>query len=300
MSAAFSPERWAYEITHLLNAAFGSERFPIDIPDIAKQYAAQKFPDDPLISVKGDNLPTFDGALFRAPAGRKGWGIIYNDRIRSQGRINFTLAHEFGHYLLHRHAYPNGFYCGQQDLVRWDSEYGQVEHQANVFAANFLMPLDDFRRQIPASAKIDLDMIAHCADRYRVSLIAATLRWLSYTAKRAVLVVSRDGFILWARSSDAALKTGAFFRTSAGPIEIPAASLPVRQDLLIDGRASVDHDRGVWFREPVREMTVLAEQYDFAISLLLLDDARPFVTFEAEPELDAYDRMVPDERRRAW
>src|SRR3954452_11416966 len=129
--SALGPERWAYEITHVLNAGFGTERFPIDVPNIAKQYAAQRFPDDPIISVKGDDLPTFDCALFRAPAGRKGWGIIYNNRIRSQGRINFTLAHEFGHYLLHRHASPDGFHCGQQDLVRWDSEYGRVEHQAN-------------------------------------------------------------------------------------------------------------------------------------------------------------------------
>lgn len=45
-------------------------------------------------------------------------------------------------------AYPNGFRCGDQDVVRWDSQYGQIEHQANVFAANLLMPLDDYRRQI--------------------------------------------------------------------------------------------------------------------------------------------------------
>jgi hypothetical protein len=184
--------------------------------------------------------------------------------------------------------------------VRWDSEYGQVEHQANVFAANFLMPLDDFRRQIAPNAKVDLDMISHCADRYRVSLIAATLRWLSYTHKRAVLVVSRDGFILWARSSTPALKSGAFFRTSAGPIEIPAASLPLNPGLLADGRASIDHAAGAWFREPVREMTVFAEQYDFAISLLLLDDAAPFGWFDEEPEPDTYDRFVPAARRREW
>jgi len=201
MTDSFSPERWAYEITRLLNAVFGADRFPIDIPTVAREYTAQRFPDEPIISVLGDNLPGFDGALFRAPAGRKGWGIIYNTQIRSKGRINFTLAHEFGHFLLHRLVYPNGFRCGEQDVVRWDSEYGQVEHQANVFAANFLMPLDDYRRQIAATANVDFDMIAHCADRYRVSLIAAVLRWLSYTEKRAVLVVSRDGFILWARSS---------------------------------------------------------------------------------------------------
>jgi hypothetical protein len=274
------------------------ERFPIDIPTVAREYTAQRFPDDPIISVQGDNLPGFDGALFRAPTGRKGWGIIYNNRISSKGRINFTLAHEFGHFFLHRLAYPNGFRCGEQDVVRWDSEYGQVEHQANVFAANFLMPLDDFRRQIAATTKVDLDMISDCADRYRVSLIAATLRWLSYTEKRAVLVVSRDGFILWARSSDTALKTGAYFRTSAGPIEIPATSLPIKQELLIDGRASVEHDPGVWFREPVHEMTVFAERYDFAISLLLLDDTLPFNSLEAEP--DTYEKMVPQSGRREW
>jgi len=299
MTAPFTAERWAFEITHLLNAVLGDERFPVNIPMIAKEYSTAKWPDDPIISVKGDNLPKFDGALFRAPLGKKGWGIIYNDSMGSPGRINFTIAHEFGHYLLHRIAYPNGFYCSQEQ-VAWDSEYGQVEHQANVFAANFLMPLDDFRRQIPERTKVDLDMIAHCADRYRVSLIAAVLRWLNYTRKRAILVVSRDGYILWARSSEPALKTGAYSKTSSGPIEIPTSSLAARQDLLVNGRTGLDHDAGVWLREPAREMTIFAEQYDFAISLLLLDDARPFAPFEAEPELDTYEKMVPENRRREW
>jgi hypothetical protein len=295
-----TPERWAFDLTHLLNAGFGADRFPIDIPTVAREYTAQRYPEDPIISVQGEDLPSFDGGLFKAPAGRKGWGIIYNNRISSKGRINFTLAHELGHFLLHRLAYPNGFRCGEQDVVRWDSEYGQVEHQANVFAANFLMPLDDFRRQIPSMDKVNLDMISHCADRYCVSLVAATLRWLSYTQKRAVLVVSRDGFILWARSSDAALKSGAFFRTSAGPIEIPAASLPFRKDLLVNSRATIDHRTGVWLREPVQEMTVLAEQYDFAVSLLLLEDDRPFVSFESEDEQDIFDRISPQSARREW
>jgi hypothetical protein len=56
-------------------------------------------------------------------------------------------------------------------------------------------------RGVQARAKADLDIISHCADRYRVSLIAALLRWPEYTERRAVLVVSRDGFILWGRSS---------------------------------------------------------------------------------------------------
>ncbi|WOH52969.1 MULTISPECIES: ImmA/IrrE family metallo-endopeptidase [unclassified Bradyrhizobium] len=283
MTDAFSPERWAFEITHVLNTVLGAEHFPINVTAVAQEYSVQKFPHDPISRIVGGSLPGFDGALYKAPAGRKGWGIFYNNRIRSTGRINFTLGHEFGHYLLHRLAYPEGIRCGEQDFVQWDSTYGQIEHQANVFAANLLMPLDDFRRLVPPSSKIDLDVISHCSDRYQVSLIAATLRWLAYTEKRAVLVVSRDGYILWARSSASALKSGAFFRTSAGPIEIPATSLAA-QRLTAEKHATKEHELGVWFPEPVTEMTVLSEQYDFAISLLLLsNDPPPFI--ERAPSL---------------
>jgi hypothetical protein len=219
-------------------------------------------------------------------------GDFFNSGIGSAGRINYTLAHEFGHYLMHRIAYPNGLRCGDQDVVRWDSEYGQVEHQANVFAANLLMPLDDYRRQIDPRAKVDLDMISHCANRYRVSLIAAILRWLEYTTRRAVLVVSRDGFMLWSRSSKPALRTGAFFRTSSAPVEIPPRSLAARQDLLVDGRSGIDLPAGVWLREDVREMTIFADQYDFAVTLLLLAQDAPPVWHGEEVEEDVYDRFA--------
>ena len=186
MTALFGPTRWAIEITKVLNLVFGQEHFPIDVVKIALDYTAQRFPGDAITMVEGANLPGFDGALYSAPRRKTRWGIIYNKALTSAGRINFTLAHEFGHYLLHRADHPDGIQCGQQDIVQWDSGYAKIEHQANEFAAALLMPLDDFRRQIAADARVDLDMISHCAARYRVSLIAAVLRWLTYTTRRAV------------------------------------------------------------------------------------------------------------------
>jgi hypothetical protein len=292
MTGAPSPERWAIDISMVLNAVLGKDRFPVDVVLVAKEFSAQRYPDDPVSLVIGKSLPGFDGALYRAPAGKKGWGIFYNDAISSEGRINFTLGHEFGHYLIHRLAYPDGIRCGEQDVVRWDSEYGQIEHQANVFSAGLLMPFDDFRRQIPEGDKVDLDMISHCADRYRVSLIAAVLRWLQYTTRRAVLVVSREGYILWSRASKPALRTGAFFRTSGPPVPIPSDSLAGRQDMIIDGRAGVALPSGVWFPEPVREMTIFAEQYDFAVTLLLLENEYRYSQLDREPEEDVYDRFT--------
>lgn len=292
MSTAIHPQRWANDLTLLLNAVLGANRFPVNVPIVAREFSLKQFPDDPITLVRGDVLPGLDGALTRAPTGKKGWGIFYNTAIRSAGRINFTLAHEFGHYLMHRHAHPNGIRCGDQDMVRWDSEYGQLEHQANVFSATLLMPLDDFRRQVPERQKVDLDVMSGCADRYRVSLIAALLRWLEYTNCRAVLVISRDGFVLWSKPSKSALLTRAFFRTSVGPIEVPAASLAARQDRLVDGRVGIDLPAGIWFNEEVREMTVFADQYDFAVTLLMLSDNYEPRWQEDPAEEDTYDRFV--------
>lgn len=286
-----SPQRWAYNLTHILNAAFGADHFPIHVSAIAKEFSHQRFPDDPITMVKGASLPGFEGALYRAPAGKTGWGILYNSDITSTGRKNFTLAHEFGHYLLHRLIYPNGIECREQDIVRWDSEYAQIEHQANVFAATLLMPLDDFRRQIDDRSQPTLDDLGNCASRYDVSLIAATLRWLQYTRRRACLVVSRDGFVLWARSSDRAWKTRAFIKTAnRPPVPVPDSSLAACRESIEGSRAETDHDAGVWFPEPCRELVLFADQYDFTISLLHLDDVTVRIQEEELVE-DTRDRM---------
>jgi hypothetical protein len=284
MTAVLSPKRWAIDISQVLNKVLGPDHFPIDVEQVASEYSRQRFPSDPITLIAGEVLPRFDGALVRSPSGKNGWGIIYNKAIRSAGRINFTLAHEFGHYLLHRLKYPTGLQCGEQDVVRWDSEYGQIEYQANVFASYLLMPLDDFRRQIDPRSEADLDQIGACARRYNVSLIAATLKWLEYTERRAVIVVSRDGFILWARSSLPALKTGAFFRTSGGPIAVPMGSLATQG---VGEESSIVLQPGTWFKEEsCREMSVFSEQYEFTISLLLLPNETVTSRFNRDRDED--------------
>lgn len=295
MTENFSPQRWANTLTLLLNSVHGgaAERFPVQVPELAKEYSRHRFPDDPVSLVLGDNLPGFDGALYKAPPHKKGWGIIYNSRVISPGRVNFTVAHEFGHYLLHRVRFPEGIECAPQDMMRWDSEYRQIEAQANEFAAGLLMPLDDFRRQIDARAKPTLDDLGDCAHRYGVSLVAATLRWLQYTDRRAVMVVSRDGFILWARSSRAALRTGAYFKTAGRPaIAVPASSLSAQPELLQKSRGQMAHDGNVWFAEPCEEIALASDQYDFTISLLHLERVIRVSGFDEETDEDSFDVMT--------
>jgi hypothetical protein len=286
-----SPEGWATDISVVLNTVLGPDRFPISVTDVALELSRKWFPDDPLSLVQSTALPGFDGALLPAPPGQKGWGIFYNSAVTSKGRINFTLAHEFGHYLIHRLAFPDGIRCSQQDMWRWDSAYKKIENEANTFAAYLLMPFGDYRRQINPQDVATFDLLGECAERYEVSLIAATLRWLAFTERRAVLVLSRDGFILWARSSESALKSGAYIKTSGLVVPVPEKSVAARPAAFADARAGVDLPSGVWFREGCREMGVVSENYDFTISLINLEPAtnRRFeADDEAEPEtLDA-------------
>ena len=270
-----TPEGWAIRISKILATVLGEDRFPIKVAEVATEISQSLFPEEPITRIRGERLSGLEGALVRAPAGRKGWGILFNTSIKSPGRINFTLAHEFGHYLLHRMSYPSGFQCASEDMVRWGTEYGQVEHEANVFAAFLLMPLDDFRRHVSPSMVPDLEALASCADRYEVSLTAAALKWLTYTSRRSVLVVSRDGYILWARSSKAAYRSGVFFKTVGRPPRpIPSEALAARGRAEGLATAVADFEEGVWFEcEPCTEMALFSDRYDFTISLLHLGDA---------------------------
>ena len=163
------------------------------------------------------------------------------------------------------------------------------------------MPFDDFRRQIDARSKPSLEDIGACAERYGTSLTAATLRWLEYTTRRAVLAVSRDGFVLWSRSSRRALQTGMFFRTASGPpVPVPASSLASALMGTI-GLGTIRHDTGVWFDEPCEEISLFSDRYEFAISLLHLEDAETDDRFADEPdELDTYEGILRKTPGSSW
>lgn len=301
MKPPVTPKAWAGRFTHILNASSANSsttRFPVDVGALARDYTQQVFPDEPITVVQGEKLGRFEGSLRLVRPGGSEWGILYNTGV-SPGRARFTLAHEFGHYLLHRHfAGRDGILCSTDDIARGQVGGVNIEREADDFAAALLMPLDDFRRQITPNALADLHSISACANRYGTSLISTVLKWLSYTERRAVLVVARDGYVDWSRSSEAALKTGAFLRTKSGsPIEVPAESLIANPDPLVDMRAGITQRPSVWFGLESREMTLVADAYDFRASLILLGDA-PDRSFSSDQEEDPV--AVPvDERFRS-
>jgi Zn-dependent peptidase ImmA (M78 family) len=288
------PMAEANRISALLRAVFpAADRFPVDVKMVAKEVSLKQFPGEPITQIDAMDIPGFEGMLARHPSGKR-WKIGYNDRVRSEGRIRFTLAHEFGHYLLHRSLQP-AFECSQKDMYDWDSGRN-LEVEADQFASYLLMPLDDFRLQVGGQA-ISMDLMLHCADRYGVSPMAAALKWIEIAPRRAIVVAARDGFVLWARSNKAALKSGAYLAAKRNTIEVPAESL-LRLFASSNTGHTAKQPANIWFpREPagvelVEHIYVSDGYYPYTLGLLLLPDAIPKWELPDDDLLEPLDALM--------
>jgi hypothetical protein len=161
-----------------------------------------------------------------------------------------------------------------------------------------LMPFDDFRKQVDGQP-ICFDLLGHCAERYGVSLTATALRWTEIANQRAILVASRDDHMLWAKSNQAEFKSGAYFATRKNTIELPQNALAHSTNLMDVSVQKQSTRAQIWFpREPasmpLTEMTMVAGQYDYTLTLLVMPDAdcqRPQHD-DGEPEEDAFERFI--------
>lgn len=272
MSELWSPQRAASRLVKLaetFSAVHGVDRFPVEVGPLALEAARIFGWSDPITEVQATDIKGFDGALFPGD-GKKEWLLLYNDTV-SPGRARFTQAHELGHYILHRQV-RDSFQCSDADMLNWSSDDKDIEGQADLFASYLLMPLDDYRKQV--NAAVTLDLLGQCAERYGVSLTAAILKWLQYTDEKAVLVMSRDGFIDWAWSSEPAAKAGAFFRTRKHVISLPNGALASNSQITSE-RAGTAVPASVWFPHArsdtsLREMKVSSDRYGAVLSLLVL------------------------------
>jgi len=278
MTDAKKPMAEANRISSMLNTVIGADRFPVKVDELALEYSRQCFADSPIDKVEGTDLEGFDG-LLKANKAKSKWLIVYNSATPSEGRKRFTIAHEFGHYILHRHQ-QDIFQCGDGDIETGDNNERNIEVEADLFASTLLMPLDDFRH------------------RYGVSLTAAALRWTEIAPKRAVLVASRDDHMLWAKSNKAAFKSGAYFATRRNTIELPGDALAHSNNGWAGSQQQTARAQ-LWFpREAesmqINEMIRVAGQYDYTLTLLLMPEAewQGARHDDEEPEEDTYDRFI--------
>lgn len=295
---AKSPAAIANNISLMLNKVFGADRFskgPVDVENVALEVSRNIAPDGFIERIIPEDLDGCEGVLIPGETLPRKWAIMY-DRKQSAGRRAYTVAHEFGHFMLHRQLvdedadFSGGFYCSKDQIERGVGR--NIEKEADEFAANLLMPLDDFRRYISSSKLANLTHLGEAATRYGVSLTAAALRWIGYTNCRAILLCSTDGFAHWAVPTRAAYRSGRFMKTKSDLFEMPSGSLATQEISNEDATAGVRQKAGVWFPEPVYEMCMKTDKYDFELTLLHFEGASPAFQGEDEDTEDTYDRFA--------
>lgn len=141
----------------------GVVRSPVPVEKIAQNLGIEvKF------EAAEDDL---SGALIREPKGRVVIGV---NSAHHPNRQRFTIAHEIGHFILHR-----GMKLHVDEDFRVNLRDGSVndeEVDANSFAAELLMPTEFVSRDTQKLGPIDQQGLERLARRYQVSSRAMEIR----------------------------------------------------------------------------------------------------------------------------
>jgi Zn-dependent peptidase ImmA (M78 family) len=120
--------------------------------------------------------------------------ISINNSISHIGKKRFVIAHELGHYILHKNL-AHFFNCNEIDFLEWHKT-GSHESEANEFAAEILMPYDLFN-PITKVHPFKKDIIEHLSQKFGTSVTATALRYKDIGHTPIAIACSSNGFIKW-------------------------------------------------------------------------------------------------------
>jgi Zn-dependent peptidase ImmA (M78 family) len=116
------------------------------------------------------------GMLLR----RGEWAVIAVNRSQHARRRRFTIAHEIGHFMLHKGVYIDKDTRINQRGSRSRSGLDTDEVQANAFAAELLMPTDllirEFNGRVRMGSRGVPAIVGSLADLFDVSTQAMEIR----------------------------------------------------------------------------------------------------------------------------
>jgi hypothetical protein len=148
----------AHELRERYLATFGGDEMPVPVEAIAGDLLG--------LHVSEADLDGVSGLLY--PGRRR---IVLNETEPAE-RKRFTLAHELGHWICQCQDGPEvEVYCRAED-VTLDPQARAVEREANVFAAELLMPEPAVREAWEGDADA-------CAASFGVS--GEAMRWRLYS-----------------------------------------------------------------------------------------------------------------------
>jgi Zn-dependent peptidase ImmA (M78 family) len=140
------------------------------------------------------NAPEFVGMLVTDET--KSYGQIWVGDMRST-RQRFTIAHEFGHFLLPHHTQMN-YQCSNKDINQGEqgtTPEAKREWEANRFAAELMLPKQQFVKRLGKIAAPCLSHVQRLSTAFDMSVEATARRYLNLAGFPCCLVFSKDGII---------------------------------------------------------------------------------------------------------
>lgn len=184
------------------------------------------------LRIEHGGLNTSDGRLI---ASKRGGVIRVNSTIKDPGRIRFIVAHELGHYHLHK---AKSHLSHAKEFTFWRK--GSKESEANWFAAELLMPermlVPRLKGMVP-----NKEDFSKLQQEFETSLLASCFQGVSLTSEPSALVFASGGKVAWSvqsrtfgfslrkervhsYSASAELQRREQMNDSGGPVDVPAGA----------------------------------------------------------------------------
>lgn len=149
------------------------------------------------VLVVEDDLEGADARLLR----KGDRGIIrVSNKIPEAGRKRFAIAHELGHWELHKELSQLAI-CLSGDIQGYSESPAELE--ASKFASELLMPTM-LARPIVESSEPDLKLVKLLAETFDVSFTAALVRLVELTEEACFAIFSENNQVSWWKKSSKA------------------------------------------------------------------------------------------------
>lgn len=142
--------------------------------------------------VRHEPLQGMDGCIVREGSAAV---ITVNSRIDFEGQKRFVVAHELGHFFLH----PNTRQVDsvtQEQSNNWSDHQEVEEYEANLFAAELLMPTSMFAARIKGKAP-SFELIESLQQEFRTTLTATAVQFVLTTKEECAIVSCANRQRLW-------------------------------------------------------------------------------------------------------
>jgi len=142
--------------------------------------------------VRYEPLKDMDGRIVREGDSAV---ITVNSRITYEGQKRFVIAHELGHFFLHPKTRQVES-VNKDQTTNWSDRQEIEEYEANIFAAELLMPSAMFGQMIKGRTP-SFELVESLQKDFRTTLTATAVQLVLNTKEECAIVASSQRQRLW-------------------------------------------------------------------------------------------------------